>query len=476
MTAPFVSLPPRSERASLFILVVMFGVTFALLYGVSSAWSEFVPWRMSVALPVDETWPFWPAAAGIYLTITPMLLLAPFVLRDLASLLPLYVTLMLETAIAAACFLLLPVDGPATDCCEGTVSGALFRVADAMNLERNCFPSLHVAFACTAALAFAPRASRAGAVSLHVWAAAVAMSTLVTKQHFLVDVVAGYALALACWRFSKRWAARPRVLAAFDVELLCLRNFGRFIRRHRRYLVITIAVLAAGIPRWWRQRLVRTGFAFLQATDDLLDGDRPSEREPLEITDELIASLESGHFADDELARLGAAFRADLLARGGPAALATAIQLLRRMQRDRRRMLSREISTSGELEALHAATFGPGLDLMLVAADSTLRSTDVPELVTALGWCSSVRDLQDDLRLQLVNVPSDVVEEARAEAPDMPLASIGDTIAVRRWLSQEKAGAVSLLDRAEMRIRNLGSVRGAGLLMRFARSMRRYTA
>jgi len=166
----------------------------------------------------------------------------------------------------------------------------------------------------------------------------------------------------------------------------------------------------------------------------------------------------------------------DLLARGGPAALATAIQLIRRMQRDRRRMLSREISTSEELEALHAATFGPSLDLMLVAADSTLRATDVPELVTALGWCSSVRDLQDDLRLQLVNVPSDVVEAARAEAPDMPLTRIGDTIAVRSWLSQEKAGAVSLLDRAEMRIRNLGRVRGARLLMRFARSMRRYTA
>ena len=81
------------------------------------------------------------------------------------------------------------------------------------------------------------------------------------------------------------------------MELLCLRNFAAFIARNRRYLLITLAVLAAGIPHWRRQRLVRTGFAFLQAVDDLLDGDRASEREPLEVADELIVALESGDFA-----------------------------------------------------------------------------------------------------------------------------------------------------------------------------------
>ncbi len=67
-----------------------------------------------------------------------------------------------------------------------------------------------------------------------------------------------------------------------------MRNYAAFIRRNRRYLLITLAVLAAGIPHWRRQRLVRTGFAFLQAVDDILDGDRASEREPLEVADELI--------------------------------------------------------------------------------------------------------------------------------------------------------------------------------------------
>lgn len=475
MRAPFVALPPRGERANLAILVAAFGATFALLYGAGSAWSEFVPWRVPVALPIDATWPFWPAAAAIYLTITPMLLLAPFVLRDLASLLPFFATLMLATAIAAVCFLALPVDGPPIVCCEGAISGALFRAADALNLERNYFPSLHVAFAVTAALAFAPRTTRLGGALLYLWALAVAASTLVTRQHYLLDVVAGWALALVCWRFAGRWAAPVDTRAAFDVELLCLRNFARFIRRHRRYLVITLAVLAAGVPHWRRQRLVRTGFAFLQAADDLLDGDRPSEREPLEIADALIASLESGVFADDDLARLGAAFRADLLARGGPPALDTAIALMRRMQRDRRRMQTRELSSASELEALHAATFAPSLDLMLIAADSPLRATDVPELVTALGWCSAVRDLDDDVRQGLVNVPADVVEAALREGSNTPLVGLVHTMAVRHWLAHEKAVAVSLFDRAEMRIRNLGDTRGAGLLLRFARSMRRYT-
>ncbi len=475
MKAPFVALPPRGERANLAILAAVFGATFALLYGAGSAWSAAVPWRLPVAVPMDAWWPFWPAAAAIYLTITPLLLLAPFVLRDLQSFLPFFAALMLETAIAAVCFLVLPVDGPPVVCCEGALAGALFHAADALNLERNYFPSLHVAFAFTAAWAFAPRAPRNGAVLLQLWAVAVAVSTLVTKQHYLLDMLAGWMLGFACWRIARRWATRADVRAAADVELLCLRNFARFIRRHRRYLVITIAVLAAGVPRWRRQRLVRTGFAFLQAADDLLDGDRPSERDPLEVTDELIVSLGSGVFAADDLARLGAAFRADLLARGGPPALATVSALLKRMQRDRRRMLARELSTAAELEALHAATFAPSLDLMLVAADSPLRSTDVPELVTALGWCSSVRDLDDDLRQQLINIPADVVAAAFAEASNTPLVGIVHTMAVRHWLDREKAVAVSLLDRAEMRIDNLGDVRGARLLRRFARSMRRYT-
>jgi membrane-associated phospholipid phosphatase len=460
----FVGLPPRAVVANLVILAVTFALTFALLYGAGSAWSAHVPWRVYVALPLDSRLPFWPEWAAIYLTISPVLLLAPFVLRDLPRLLPLFAALMLETFVAFFCFMLLPVDPPVIACCDNALTKAVFDFADAINLERNDVPSLHVAFAVTAALAFAPRAGRVGAGVLYLWALAVAASTLLTRQHFIVDVIAGIALALFCWRVAGRWARRADVLAAFDAELLSLRNFAQFSRRHRRYFFISLAVLAAGVPHWRRQRLARTGFAFLQAIDDVLDGDRASDREPAEVADELIASLESGAFASHDLARLGAAFRAELVARGGPAALETTVRLVRAMRRDRQRVLAGEILDRAALDAQHRATFEPSVDLLLLAADSPLRATDVPELIAALAWCSTVRDLDADLARGLINIPANVMARART-----------DPQAVGEWLSAERAAAIPLLDACDARIAGLRGQRGARLLARFSRSMRRYT-
>ena len=224
--------------------------------------------------------------------------------------------------------------------------------------------------------------------------------------------------------------------------------------------MITLAVLAAGIPHWRRQRLVRTGFAFLQAVDDLLDGDRASEREPLEVADELIVALESGDFAADDLGRLGAAFRVDLLERGGPAALVTAMALLERMCVDRERVLATRVSSATELADLHRATFRGSLDLMLIAADSPLRAIDVPELVEALGWCSTVRDLGDDLAHGLVNMPREIAAAAQAESGTAAPAAWRETRAVREWLGAERARGRSLLDKADARLAALAGQRG----------------
>ncbi len=205
----FAALPARSEYASLAWLALIFAAWFGLCYGGAAALAQYVPWRVDVALPIDSRLPFWPAAAALYLTITPMLLLAPFVLRDRASLRPLFVALMLETTIGAVSFLSLPIDDAPVACCEATLAGTLFRIADLVNLHHNNLPSLHVAFACTLALAYAPRATPGGAAALYMWALAVSVSTLFTRQHFVLDVIAGVVLGLICWRVSG-WTARSQ--------------------------------------------------------------------------------------------------------------------------------------------------------------------------------------------------------------------------------------------------------------------------
>jgi membrane-associated phospholipid phosphatase len=61
---------------------------------------------------------------------------------------------------------------------------------------RNCFPSLHVAHSFVSALACRRVHPKIGRLAL-VSAALVAASTLFTKQHYVVDVIGGVALALA---------------------------------------------------------------------------------------------------------------------------------------------------------------------------------------------------------------------------------------------------------------------------------------
>lgn len=62
----------------------------------------------------------------------------------------------------------------------------------------NCFPSLHVAWAFVAALSSYRVHSGVGAVAL-IWAAIIGLSTLFTKQHYVVDVIAGIGIAYAAY-------------------------------------------------------------------------------------------------------------------------------------------------------------------------------------------------------------------------------------------------------------------------------------
>lgn len=83
-----------------------------------------------------------------------------------------------------------------------------FRRSDTPN---NCCPSLHVASVYLASFVFLDE-QREKFPYYFAWASAVAVSTLTTKQHYFVDVVAGLALAWCAWWFFHR-VARYRPIA-----------------------------------------------------------------------------------------------------------------------------------------------------------------------------------------------------------------------------------------------------------------------
>ncbi|MGM9480977.1 fatty acid desaturase [Roseateles sp. NT4] len=470
---PAWAIPTGIDAAAALVFSLGFTAVFVVLFGGTSVLAGFVPWHVEVALPFELGIPFRPAWSVVYLSMIPLLLLLPLARPRWQALFPVLATLVAETLVASLFFIALPVRSsfPVRDA-SGTWD-APFQLADLLNMDGNLFPSLHVAFAFTAALALSSRVGLADRLLFFAWAAAIAASTLLIHEHHVVDVVAGVLLALLAWHHVPRWACHDDVLAAVDIELLCLRNEWLFARRHRRYGFIALLLLVDRLPRWRQRRVLSTGFCFLQAVDDLMDGDRPSDRDPLLIVDELMQAIREDRYGDDELMRLGQALVADLRSIGRPSAVDDLLAVMAVMRSDRCRVVEQSI---WELEALrqhHRNTFTLSLNLLLAARGSDLRAADAPELIEAFGWCSVVRDLREDLQAGLVNVPAEVLRAAQiANHPPIELGALLQSAAMQTWMKAEHDRALTLLGAMPPRLEALATQPGVEVLRIFTRSIR----
>ena len=172
---------------------------FVLIYG----GADFVTARRTLRVPVhfeaEKRIPFVPVAVWVYMTPYAAFVMAPFVLRSPRKLMALGATHATIVAAAGIGFLMLPADVayPASVGSDRGVTAALYRFADWLNLDYNLLPSLHVAFIVSCVAVYAPRANRAGKVLMWSWAIAVALSTIFTHFHHVLDAVTGFALGIA---------------------------------------------------------------------------------------------------------------------------------------------------------------------------------------------------------------------------------------------------------------------------------------
>lgn len=471
---PFLAWPGRELRSTL-PLCAGFAILFALCYGGASWWASRLTDLPAWSLPFEAHIPFVPSLALVYLTITPALMFAPFVFRNRGELAPLAATLSVETIVATCFFFAFPQTTafvrPSVDGWVGT----FFNFADLVNLDYNRFPSLHVAFACTAALAYGRRSGRTGRLLWIGWSAAVALSAWLIQEHHLVDLVAGAVLAVAGMALVYRPLARSETRAIVGAELRCLEQCARFSMRHRRYFVIFLAIWLPSLVRWRVRRAVRFAFCTAQWIDDLLDGDRASAREPLELVDELIDEMTSRRFSMAPLSRLTAVLFAELDSfrsqRDDPHG--EFIDLVRAMRRDRERVVNEAVWDEQELAAHLHRTFELSVDLMLMVSGCRARAPEVPALVEALAWCSVVRDLDDDLAHGLINVPRPVWS-------DSSVLELRCSDAFRAWSAAELMRAERALESASREIESLDDGRARRILetfrasiVRFARRQRR---
>lgn len=164
------------------------------------------------ALGLDRLLPLVPTWALVYGALYAFLIVLPVFVVQREELIRRTVWAYLTVWIVAyLCFLVYPTVAPRPD----TVTGKGFAVWGLRFLydadpPYNCFPSLHVAHSFVSALA-AYRVHRTLGFVAIACAALVAISTLFTKQHYVVDLIAGILLALAAYTVFLRGDARAHV-------------------------------------------------------------------------------------------------------------------------------------------------------------------------------------------------------------------------------------------------------------------------
>jgi membrane-associated phospholipid phosphatase len=179
--------------------LALIGLTFQAYWYLNN----HLPPRFDFMTPVDRLVPFLPWTLLVYQSFFCMLVWAAWIC-DAREFLRLLAAVLLANLAAYAGFILLTSHYPRPDLrtIEPEFLREAFASMFAQDAPGNTFPSIHVAV--TTLLALRLRQRRLGGLWL-AWAGLVVLSTLTVKQHYLVDVIGGLALALGlhAWLFRQ---------------------------------------------------------------------------------------------------------------------------------------------------------------------------------------------------------------------------------------------------------------------------------
>lgn len=212
MTIPITNVPIVNE----FALRVRSNLRLKLVLGAvltGGIWGTYLFLQRHVLFPVtamqptalDRMVPFVPGTVYLYESLWLLMPIAPWLMSSREEVIRYARGLSLISLAGFAIFILYPTSCPRP---REIPDNALYRNLISFDLELHAFPSLHAAFAvfhgaCCHAL-FRQGVWRRGVqVCIWLWVAGIVVSTLLTRQHVILDVLAGILLgwggyALCC--------------------------------------------------------------------------------------------------------------------------------------------------------------------------------------------------------------------------------------------------------------------------------------
>ena len=147
---------------------------------------------------IDRAIEFNPAWTIVYVSLYLLMPLAAIFDTSRGRIMRYVIALAITSGIASVIFLIWPSAIARPPLTEAPLLYSIIRQIDS---PLNACPSLHASFAVLAALAFEAR--RLLRIAVWTWVMLILYATLSTRQHVLIDLVAGIALACVVWIFVR---------------------------------------------------------------------------------------------------------------------------------------------------------------------------------------------------------------------------------------------------------------------------------
>jgi membrane-associated phospholipid phosphatase len=188
-----------AERVAITALVLVFYAAGYFLIG----WATDPASARSLAMPLDARIPFVPETIFVYASVYTAVTFPLFAVRSPALFRRVGVAYGVVIAVSLAVFAVCPVTSvdlrPDITLLDASrFSGWGVKLVYTLDPPFNLFPSIHLAVATLAAFAAWKARPAYGAIGF-AWVALIAVSISTVKQHFLIDGVAGFGLAITAY-------------------------------------------------------------------------------------------------------------------------------------------------------------------------------------------------------------------------------------------------------------------------------------
>ena len=202
----------RTSALLVFLFLVIYGGCNWITAQRHDVPTLFFSWERSI--------PFVPLMIVPYMSIDFFFVVAPFLCRNEREMNTFAKRLITALCVAAIVFLAFPLHFAFPRVHASGWLGTAFDWFQLLDKPYNLLPSLHITMLVVLGSVYARRGSIVLRIAVIAWFVVIGFSAVLTYQHHILDVIAGFALAAYCFYFIRESEApRPPVIANRRVGL-----------------------------------------------------------------------------------------------------------------------------------------------------------------------------------------------------------------------------------------------------------------